>query len=37
LRAWEQVRRVGQGKADEGIISYKDIVKEKDYIGVNRG
>jgi hypothetical protein len=31
------VRRVGQGRAGEGIAGYKDMVREEDYIGVNRG
>jgi hypothetical protein len=31
------VRRVGQGRAGGGITGYKDIVKKKDYIRVNKG
>jgi hypothetical protein len=31
------VRRVGQGRAGGGMVGYKDIVKEEDYIGVNKG
>jgi hypothetical protein len=28
---------VGQGRADGGIVDYKDMVREEDYIRVNRG
>jgi hypothetical protein len=30
------VRRVGQGRAGGGITGYKNIVKEEDYIRVNK-
>jgi hypothetical protein len=30
------VRRVGQGKAGGDIAGYKDIVREEDYIRVNK-
>jgi hypothetical protein len=31
------VRRVRQGKTSGDIAGYKDIIKEKDYIRVNKG
>jgi hypothetical protein len=31
------VRQVRQGRAGGGIAGYKDIVREEDYIEVNRG
>jgi hypothetical protein len=37
LGAQEQVRRVRQGQAGEGIADYADMVKEEDYIKVNKG
>jgi hypothetical protein len=30
------VRRVEQDRAGEGMTGYKDIIKEEDYIRVNR-
>jgi hypothetical protein len=31
------VRQVRQGKVNGGMAGYKDIVKEEDYIRVNKG
>jgi hypothetical protein len=36
LGARKQVKQVKQGKAGKGIAGYINIIKEKDYIKINK-